>query len=143
MRYIFVLAIAALLTGCSTTPVSLEFDNARTFNKSREDVWKNLEIFFEAGSIPAKTRDKENGIIVAMRNLQRASIYADCGTSETSTIREGFLTVKISLQSIEANKTRVTVDVTSTAYRVFAGVTKTRIECFSNGTLEEEIFKNL
>ena len=81
MRYIFALAIVALLTGCSTAPVSLEIDNARTYNKSREDVWKNLTSFFDAASIPVKTRDKENGTIVAVRNLQRASIYADCGTS--------------------------------------------------------------
>ncbi len=143
MKYIFALAIIAVLTGCSTAPVSLEFENSRTFYKSRDEVWKNLEVFFETGSIPVETRDKENGIIIAVRNLQRASIYADCGTSDTTTIDQGVLTVKISLQSSEIEKTRVTVDVTFTAYRNFAGLTKTRIECFSNGSLEEEIFENL
>jgi len=143
MKYIFVLAIITLLTGCSTDPISLEFENSRVFDKTRDNVWKNLEVFFETGSIPVETSDKENGIIVAVRNLRRASIYADCGTSETSTIGEGVLTVKISIQSPEVKKTRVTVDVTFTAYRVFAGLAKTRIECFSNGSLEEEIFENL
>jgi len=143
MKYIFVLAIIAMLTGCSTAPISLEFENSRVFDKPRDDVWKNLEVFFETGSIPVKTRNKENGIIVAVRDLQRASIYADCGTSDTSIIGEGLLRVKISMQSSEAKKTRVTVDVTFTAYRIFAGLTKTRIECFSNGSLEEEIFDNL
>jgi len=143
MRYIFVLAIVALLTGCSTAPLSLEFDNSRIFEKSREDVWKNLESFFEAGSIPVKTRDKENGIIVAVRNLRRASIYADCGTSDIASVRQGVLTVRISLQSIEAEKTRATIEVTFSAYRVFGAVAKSRIKCISNGTLEEEIFKNL
>ena len=143
MRYIFVLAIIALLTGCSTAPVSLEIDNSRIFDKSREDVWKNLSSFFEASSIPVETRDEENGVLVAVRNLRRASIYADCGTSDLASVRQGTLTVKISLQSSEAQKTRVTVDVTFTAYRVIASITKSPIECFSNGTLEEEIFKNL
>ncbi len=143
MKYIFVLSIIALLTGCSTAPVSLEFENSRVFDKSRDDVWKNLEVFFETGSIPVETSDKENGIIVAVRNLRRASIYADCGTSDTSSIGQGVLTVKISLQSPEEKQTRVTVDVTFTAYRIFAGLAKTRIECFSNGSLEEEIFDNL
>ncbi len=143
MKYVLVLTIIAVLSGCSTAPVPLEFENSRIVYKSRDDVWKSLEVFFETGSIPVETRDKENGIIVAVRNLQRASIYANCGTSDTTTIGEGVLTVKISLQSPEAQKTRVTVDVTFTAYRVFAGLTKTRIECFSNGTLEEEIFENL
>ena len=143
MRYIFVLAIITLLTGCATAPVSLEVDNSRIFDKSREDVWKNLTGFFEAGSIPVKSRDKENGIIVAVRNLRRASIYADCGTSDLASVRQGVLTVRVSLQSIEATKTRATIEVAFSAYRVFGAVARSRIKCFSNGTLEEEIFKNL
>lgn len=133
----------ALLTGCSTAPELVAFDNSRTYGKSREDVWLQLMAFFKSSSIPVKTSNKANGIVVAMRNLKRASIYADCGTSDVASVGDGTLTVKISLKSLGAQKTRATVDVTFTAYRHFVGLTKTRIKCFSNGTLETEILKNL
>jgi hypothetical protein len=143
MRYMFILAIFALISGCVSTPEALIFDNARTYNKPQEEVWQNLMQFFESSSIPVKTQDKEKGTLVAVRKLKRASIYAECGISDVSSVRDGVLTVKISLQSLGGAKTRATVDVTYTAFRIFAGITKNRIECFSNGTLEEEILKNL
>jgi len=144
MRFIFIAVLLTLVAGCSTTaPEALTFDNSRTFDKPRDEIWKNLEAYFESSSIPVKTQNKENGILVAVRKLKRASIYADCGSSDIASVSDGTLTVNISLQPLGETKTRATVDVTFTAFRSYAGIAKSRIECFSNGTLEEDILKNL
>ncbi len=143
MRYLLVLATITLLSGCVSTPEAVIFDNNRAYEKPREEVWQNLLSFFESSSIPVKTKDQENGILVAVRPLKRASIYVECGVSDISSVRNGILTVKVSLQSMGNAKTRATVIVTFSAFRQIVGVTQNRIECFSNGTLEEEIFKNL
>ncbi len=143
MRYIAALAIIVLLSGCSTTPEALIFDNSRTYDKSRDDVWQELVSFFETSSIPVKTQDRGKGVLLAVRKLKRASIYADCGSSDVSSVHNGTLTVKVTLNSLGAQKTRATVNVTFSAYREFVGISKTAIECFSNGKLEEEILNNL
>jgi len=143
MRYTLVLAIITLIAGCSTAPEALLFENSRVFEKSRDDVWQNLTSFFESSSIPVKSKDKEKGTLLAVRKLKRASIYANCGTSDLASVENGTLTVKISVHSLGALKTRATIDVKFFAYRQYVGVAKSRIECFSNGTLEEEILKNL
>lgn len=143
MRYAFILTLFALISGCVSTPETLEFNNARTYNKPQEEVWQKLVQYFDTSSIPIKTQDKEKGVLVAVRKLKRASIYVECGTSDISSVRDGILTVKVSLQSLEESKTRATIIVTFSGYRLFAGLTKNRIQCFSNGTLEEEVLKNL
>ncbi len=143
MRHLFVLAILALLSGCVSTPEAVIFDNSRTYEKPQEEVWQKLVSFFDTSSIPVKIQDKEKGILVAVRKLKRASIYVECGISDISSVRDGVLTVKVSLQSLGKSQTRAIIIVTFSGYRQFAGLTKNHIECFSNGTLEEEILKNL
>jgi len=143
MKTLAVLALLALIPGCVSTPEAVLFDNSRTYEKPREEVWQKLTSFFDTSSIPVITRDPEKGLLVAVRKLKRASIYVECGTSDISSVRDGVLTVKVSLQSLGESQTRATIIVTFSGYRQFAGLTKNRIECFSNGTLEEEILKNL
>lgn len=144
MRYIFVLAIFAILSGCaSTAPQAVIFDNSRTYNKSQDQVWQKLAAYFNTSGIPVKTLDKQKGILLARRHLLRGSIYADCGQSDIASVGDGVLTVKVSLQPLGRQKTRATIDVSFSAYRQYGGFAKTRIECFSNGTLEKEIFDNL
>jgi len=143
MKFILICAAMIILTGCSTAPEPVLFDNSRVYDKSRAQVWQELETFFKSSSIPVISRNEKKGILLAKRNLQRKSIYAECGSSELASVRDGVLTVKISLHSLAAQKTRATIDVSFSAFRRYASIAKTRIECFSNGTLEEEIFKNL
>jgi len=144
MRYIFVLIIIGILSGCaSTAPQAVVFDNSRTYNKSQDQIWRQLEAYFNTSGIPVKTRDKQKGILLARRHLLRGSIYADCGQSDIASVGDGVLTVKVSLQSLGRQETRATIDVTFSAFRQYGSIAKTRIECFSNGTLEKEIFDSL
>lgn len=143
MRYLFTLIILAAMAGCSTAPELIEFENSRVYNKPRSEVWQKLSTFFQSASIPVQSKNPENGVLIAERKLQRGSIYANCGTSDIASIRDGVLTVTISLKSEGAGKTRAIIDVKFTAFRLHMGLTRTRIACFSNGTLEEEILKNL
>lgn len=143
MKTIVALVVLILLTGCSTVPEPLVFENSRTYNKSRPAVWKKLLTFFDSSSIRIVTQDRVNGILTAKRNLIRGSIYVYCKTDDFSSIEDGLLTVKISLQSLAENRTRATIEVSLSGNLIYFGMTKTAIECSSNGALEKEILKNL
>ncbi len=143
MRLIFVGVIAALLAGCASAPELRVVDNARTYDKPAKAVWEKVLSYFESSSIPVKSRDDENGVLMAQRTLKHASVYADCGDSTLGSIGESTMTVKVSVQSLGKEKSRAIVDVSFSASRHYVGVAKTKVDCVSVGTLEEEILSKL
>lgn len=142
-RLALICLVCGALAGCATPPDATVIINSQIYDKSRSDVWNELVAFFATSSISVKSSDKAAGVLLAERHLERISIYADCGSDEFASTGASTLRVKVSLQSLGAAKTRATVEVTFNAFRNYVGIAKKAIKCVSNGTLEEEILKNL
>lgn len=131
------------LAGCAAAPEIEPVINTNIYNKSRSDVWQELQSYFKSSSIPVTSRDKVAGILLAERHLERASIYGVCPNNGITSASNSILRVKVTLQSLGRYKTRARVDVTFETFRSFVGLGKKEIKCFSNGTLEKSILANL
>ena len=142
-RLALISVLFGALAGCATPPDTEVIIDRHVYDKSRSDVWKELESFFASSSIPVKSADMAAGVLLAERQLERASIYADCGSDDAATAGKSTLWVKVSLETLGATKTRATVEVTFKAFRNYGGLASQEIKCVSNGQLEAEILKNL
>ncbi|MBX3584748.1 MAG: hypothetical protein KF810_22970 [Rhizobiaceae bacterium] len=141
LRFFVSVALLIALSGCGTPPKQYTFERTKTYSATKDEIWTRLISYFTSNNIQIKTIEKDSGVIYAERSMVDASI-ADCGQGglAADVVRTGGLNVFV--QSLEPNKTQVSVNSDYKITRVFDGQPMVTA-CNSTGLIEGQILKHL
>lgn len=124
--------------GCASGPQTHTFEKSAVIDRPYESTWGALMQWFTSGQVQIKTIDKSSGVIYAERGLAGDDI-ADCGKRGIATAVARPMSMNLFIQSMGADKTRVTVNVSVSETRKFDTNTW-QAPCNSTGRLEQQIF---
>ena len=151
MRTVIIIIVAGVLAACATMPKTYEFERAREYSASKDQIWSRLMELLTSQNIQIKTVEKDSGIVYAERfyGPEGAKFldFADCGL-EIGNTPAGRPTAGMNVFVVEIadNRTRVTVNTNFQmpvlVYAVIANVLEHRT-CNSKGTLERRILDQL
>jgi hypothetical protein len=132
----FVLAAAALVSGCATMPERYDVENARSYNQSYDEVWEKIINFFSSHHIQVKNIAKDSGVIYA-ETTSFDYKFADCGTGGLMVpfARSALINVFVS-RAVEQPKVTVNTEFKET--RRFGDATKI-VTCNSKGAFEKAV----
>lgn len=107
----------------------------------KEVVWSALDELLRARGWVITSRDKQNGIMTtSYANVGNGSNYARCSGGRRSDLTDYQAQFDITIKHVTANGTDVNIVTRFQAADPNRRESQDRIECATNGQLEEEIF---
>lgn len=153
-KILIAMILGVLFTSCVTytPPIKKDIVKTKDFTQSYDEVWAKITNWFTTKGLPIKNVDKNSGLITSEYKLDNmpsytkygsptaTSLYMDCGVGGYLSAEGGTINVLVIKKD---NFVNVTINAFFSSYLSYSGYTppqSVRATCFSNGTLEKEIF---
>lgn len=149
---LLVLTVALLCCSCQSYSRSARVESESTnmmeqggqkklLSHPKEVVWSALDELLRARGWVITSRDKGKGIMTtSYANVGNGSNYARCSGGRQSSLTDYQAQFDVTIKHVTANGTDVTIVTRFQAADPNGRSSQDRIDCSSNGQLEEEIF---
>jgi len=137
---ILISALTLMLTSCSTTPATYNYDKNKSYSRTYDQVWEDVIGFFATRNIQIKTIEKDSVVIYAERNSFDETL-ADCGQAGIAHVVTRTVTLNVFVTRSE-NEPKVNVNTRFNETRQFDRSTWT-VECNSKGVIEKAVLESI